>query len=51
MIRQYFVFGKKFCFKKEKSCENSSLKKTQIEKDFRLLKYNGLFYEYLEMGM
>ena len=37
-----------FCNKK--GTENDKEKKTQMEKDFELIKHDGLFYEYLEMG-
>jgi len=47
-MHQFFTFGTIFCNKKD--TENETKKKTQMEKDFELIKHDGLFYEYLEMG-
>lgn len=47
-MHQFFTFGTFFCNKNR--TENDKEKKTQMEKDFELIKHDGLFYEYLEMG-
>ena len=46
-MHHFFTFGTLFCNEKE---TKNDTRKSQMEKDFELIKHDGLFYEYLEMG-